>query len=150
MRHIVMTLGAALLLAGCAASTPAATPTPSPGTKAAASPVRSPPASGTAGASSSGGKCQQLYAVGIALTQTLSCLAASGTRVSVGTYTCIGPERLGRLDASSGVVPSVWFTVPGVVAAVHGGKLAADQAYVAAYKKCTGVRPRRRVSPMLS
>ena len=47
-------------------------------------------------------------------------------------------ERLGHLNASSGVVPSVWFTVPGVVAALSGGSLAADQAYVAAYKKCTG------------
>ena len=138
MRHTLSTVGAALLLAGCAANTPAATPNPSPGTKAAAIPVQSPSAPGTAGASSTGGTCQQLYAVGTALTQTLSCLDASGTRVSVGTYTCIGPERLGRLDASSGVVPSVWFTVPGVVTAMHGAKLAADQAYVAANKKCTG------------
>ena len=138
MRHTLPCVAAATLLAGCAGGTPAATPTASPGTIAAGTAVRSPAASGAAGASTPEGTCQQVYAVGTALTQTLSCLDGSGTQVSVGTYTCIGPERLGSLDASSGVVPRVWFTVPGVVAQVNGGRLAADPAYVAAYKKCTG------------
>ena len=107
MRHIMVGVGAALLLAGCAAGTSASAATPT----------------GATTASTAGGTCQQVYAVGTKLTQTLSCVDGSGTQASVGTYTCIGPERLGHLNASSGVVPSVWFTVPGVVALVGAALL---------------------------
>jgi hypothetical protein len=70
----------------------------------------------------------------------LSC-TNNGTAVSVGTLACLDPERLGTLDATNGVSPPVWFVVPGAVVAVHGF-LAADTAYAAAYKKCTGKAPK--------
>lgn len=60
--------------------------------------------------------------------------------VSVGSYTCIGPERLGSLDSSAGLSQTVWFVVPGVVTAA-AGPLKSDPAYIAAFTKCTGKAP---------
>jgi hypothetical protein len=80
-----------------------------------------------------------VYAVGTHLTDVRSC-TVNGEAVSVGSYGCLGAERVGFLDSSAGLSQTVWFVVPGDVTAVVGS-LKTDPAYVAAFTKCTGKAP---------
>lgn len=129
LRHTLAATGFAFLtlmtLSACAAASP------TPGASSA------PSAAG--GDSSAGGSCAELYAVGQQLTEMRSC-TVNGAPVSVGSYTCVGPERLGYLDSSAGLSQTVWFVVPGVVTAAKGS-LQSDPDYVAAFTKCTGHAP---------
>lgn len=90
-------------------------------------------------ASLAGNSCAEVYRVGQHLTELRSC-TVDGKQVSVGSYSCIGSERLGFLDSSAGLSQTVWFEVPGVVTAATVS-LQNDPNYIAAFTKCTGKAP---------
>lgn len=110
---------------------------------ACASPAPTPHVSGSTsaprGGSPTGHSCAEVYAVGQHITEIRSC-TVNKKPVSVGSYTCIGPERLGSLDLSAGLSRTVWFVVPGVVTAA-AVPLKSDPAYITAFTKCTGKAP---------